>query len=353
MSGYAGTAGSPALTIKSGAVAAAAATLVAGAGVAATTQSGLEIPGLSAAQTQVALTAFPTFSESLQTLLDDMGMGNLNDVLGGFGAFNADSSVADFLAAMNPNGDTLNGVAEIFGLSLSEPLYSADTTVDSILGTGSLFLVDGVPMGNVELGDLIDVFLGDGAGAHSLSDLANAVGLGSMLSQYWGMISALGLENLNVINCTLSCGGFLSVDTHPDLTLNSSLVDWLSAILTVPTTDVTQHVGLINPSTHVVAGSGYTLGEYLHILPVSDTDSTTMDNATLGLLFGMPPTQPWDQYISTLPFGGTLLDPSGDTWGEQTLGSFLTSFLPEDSGLTIDGTTTITDILEALGLLAP
>lgn len=353
MSGYAGTAGSPALTIKSGAVAAAAATLVAGAGVAATTQSGLAIPGLSAAQTQVALTAFPTFSESLQNLLDDMGMGNLNDVLGGFGAFNADSSVADFLAAMNPNGDTLNGVAEIFGLSLSEPLYSANAAVDSILGHGSLFLVDSVPIGNVELGDLIDVFLGDGAGAHSLTDLANAVGLGSMLSQYGSMISALGLENLNVLNCTLTCGALLSINSHPDLTLNSSLVDWLSAILTVPTTDVTQHSYSGLGSTTVVAGSAYTLGEYLHILPVSDTNSTTMDNASLGLLFGMPPNQPWDEYISDFPFGGTLLDPSGDTWGEQTLGSFLTSFLPEDSGLTIDGATTITDILEAMGLLAP
>ncbi|BBX21534.1 hypothetical protein MTER_09450 [Mycolicibacter terrae] len=331
----------------------AAATVVAGAGLVGVATAGPELSGapFAAVQHHVALVDFPTFAQSLQTLLDDMGMGDLNAVLGGFGTFTVDSPVSGFLAAFNPDGITLNGLTNLFGISLTEPLYSADPGVESILGTGSLFLVDGVPIGNLDLGDLIDVVLGDGAGGHSLTELADVVGLGTLLSQYGSMIGALGLENLNVLNCSISCGAFLSVDTHPDLTLNSSLVDWLSAIVGVPTTDVTQHVGIVLPTTTVVANSAYTLGEYLHTLPVSATDSTTMDNATLGLLFNMAPNQTWDEYVSNFPFGGTLFDPSGETWGEQTLGTLLSSFLPDDSTLAITGDTPITDILEAFGLL--
>lgn len=352
MSGRFGMPRSQALTLKGGALAAAAATFVAGAGGQSVAQAGPEISAPAAwVHHDVALTDYPTFTESLQTLLDDLGVGNLNQVLGGFGAYTIDSSVALFLAGLNPNGDTLNGVAEIFGISLTDPLYS--TTVDSLLGQGSLFLLDGVPIGYLDLGDLIDVVLGDGAGQHSLQALANAVGLGSMLSQYASMINALGLENLNYINCTLSCGNVLSVDTHPDLTVNSSLVDWLSGILGQPTTDVTQSVGILFPTVTVVPNSAWTLGQYLQSLPVSATDPTTMANATLGLLFGLPPNQPWDQYVSNFPFGGTLLDPSGETWGEQTLGTLLGSFLLDDSTLTITGDTPITDFLVALGLLTP
>lgn len=335
-----------ALATKGGTLA--AATVLAGAGLLGVAAVGPELPGspFAVVQHNMALTAFPTFAESLQKLLDDFGMGDLNAVLGGFGtgAFTIDTTVADFLAAMNPNGDTLNGVAEIFGLSLSEPLYSANAAVDSILGTGSLFLVDGVPIGNVELGDLVDVFLGDGASEHSLQDLANAVGLGSLLSQWGSAINLLGLENLNVMNCTLG------ICSHPDLTTSSHLDDWLTGILGVNTRDVSWTSGVwpIQQEHHLDA---YTLGEYLHTLPVSATDSTTMDNATLGLLFGMPPGQPWDQYVSQFPFGGSLLDPSGETWGEQTLGTLLSSFLPDDSTLVIDGDTPITAILEAFGLL--
>lgn len=348
MSALLGVARPHALALKGGTLA--AATILAGAGLAGVATVGPQFPGapFAAVQHNVALVDFPSFSDSLQSLLNDMGMGDLNAVLGGFGTFDVDSSVSQFLASLNPDGVTLNGLTNIFGISLTEPLYSA--TVQSLLGFGSDWLVNGVPIGNLDLGDLIDVALGAGAGEHSLTDLANAVGMGSMLSQYWGMISALGLENLNVLNCTLACGSLLSADTHPDLTLNSSLVDWLSAILGKPTTDVTQHVGVLFPTTTVVPGSGYTLGEYLHTLPVSDTNSTTMDNATLGLLFNLTPGQTWDQYVSNFPFGGTLLDPSHEIWGDQTLGTLLTSFLPDDSTLTITGDTPITDILEAFGL---
>ncbi|OBK83735.1 hypothetical protein [Mycolicibacter sinensis] len=337
-----------ALALKGGTLA--AATVLAGAGFLGVATVGPELPGapFAAVQHNVALVDFPTFSESLQSLLNDMGMGDLNAVLGGFGTFNVDSTVSQFLASLNPDGITLNGLTNIFGISLTEPLYSA--TAQSLLGYGSDWLVNGVPIGNLDLGDLIDVALGAGAGEHSLTDLANAIGMGSMLSQYGSMITALGLENLNVENCTLTCGALLNVTSNPDLTLNSSLTDWLSGILGVPTTDVTQHAYSGLGSTTVVPGSGYTLGEYLHTLPVSDTNSTTMDNATLGLLFNLTPGQTWDQYVSNFPFGGTLLDPSHEIWGDQTLGTLLTSFLPDDSTLTITGDTPITDILEAFGL---
>ncbi|GFG86223.1 hypothetical protein [Mycolicibacter algericus] len=324
----------------------AAATVLAGAGLVGVAAVGPELPGspFGVVQHETALIAFPTFAESLQTLLDDFGMGDLNGMLGGFGtgAFNIDSSVADFLAAMNPTGITLNGLTEIFGLPLDIPLYSA--TAESLLGFGSDWLVDGVPIGNVDLGDLIDVVLGDGAGEHSLQQLANALNLGSIVSQYGNTIGGF-LANMNVENCNLTV---LSCD-NPDLNVNNPLVDWLSGILGQPTADITRHWWLSD--TEILPNTAWTLGQYLHELPISTGSSTMMDAATLGQLFGMNPGQTWDEYVSNFPFGGTLLDPSGEIWGDQTLGTLLSSFLPEDSDLVITGDTPITDILEAFGLL--
>lgn len=329
------------LAMKSGTLA--AATVLAGAGLFGVTAVAPELPGspFAVVQHDMALTAFPTFAESLQALLDDFGMGDVNAVLGGFGTFTIDSSVADFLAAMNPTDITLNGLTEIFGLPLDIPLYSA--TAESLLGFGSDWLVGGVPIGNLDLGDLIDVFLGDGAGEHSLTDLANAVGLGSLLSQWGSAINLLKLPNLNEMDC------LVGICSHPDLTTASDLEDWMTGILGVNTRDVSWTSGTIFPQDHFVPAT--TLGEYLHTLPVSATNSTTMDNATLGLLFGLSPNQTWDEYVSNFPFGGTLLDPSGEIWGDQTLGTLLSSFLPDDSALTITGDTPITEILEAFGLL--
>ncbi|WP_125077970.1 hypothetical protein [Mycobacterium sp. P7213] len=336
--------------------------VVAGTGLLGAGAGGPQLPGPSTASTQhqVVLTAYPTFTQSLQALLDTMSLGDLNQVLAALGnvpgtstPLSVSSDVSALLASFNPDSTTLAGIADLFGFSLTEPLYSSNAAVQSLLGTGSLFLVDGVPIGSVDLGELVDVVLGDGAGAHSLTDLANAVGLGTLLGQFAGMINALGLENLNVDDCTLTCGALLNITSHPDLTVNSSLVDWLSAILTVPTADITQHAYSGLGATTVLAGSAYTLGEYLHILPVSSTNSTTMDNATLALLFSLNPAQTWDKYLDGLPFGGTLLDPSGETWGEQSLGTFLASFLPDGSTLAITGDTLVTDLLEAFGLLTP
>jgi hypothetical protein len=322
----------------------AAATVVAGAGLVGVATAGPELSGapFAAVQHHVALVDFPTFAQSLQTLLDDMGMGDLNAVLGGFGTFTVDSPVSGFLAAFNPDGITLNGLTNLFGISLTEPLYSADPGVESILGTGSLFLVDGVPIGNLDLGDLIDVVLGDGAGGHSLLQLANALNLGSIVSQYGNTIGGF-LANMNVQDCgLLTC-------PNPELTVNDSLADWLSGILGQPTTDITKHQ-LIGSDT-ILPNTAWTLGQYLHALPVTTGSSTMMDQATLGLLFNLTPGQTWDEYVSNFPFGGTLFDPSGETWGEQTLGTLLSSFLPDDSTLAITGDTPITDILEAFGLL--
>ncbi|BBZ24124.1 hypothetical protein H7H52_09790 [Mycolicibacter hiberniae] len=357
MWGGAGVWSSRELSVRVGA--AMAATAVAAAGLFGLAGGGSPIfPGApSAAQQRLALTAYPTFTESLQSLLDAISLGDLDQVLAAFGdvpgtntPLSVSTDVADVLAAFNPDGTTLAALADIFDISLTQPLYSANPAIPSLLGAGSLFVVDGVPIGNLELGEMIDVVLGEGAGEHSLTDLASAVGLGPLLGQYAGWINAFGLENLNYVNCGIggiACG-------NPDLTVNSSLVDWLTAFVTVPTTDVTRHVAaLFGPgTTTVLAGSGYTLGEYLHILPVSATNSTTMDNASLALLFGLNPAQTWDQFLAELPFGGTLLDPSGETWGEQSLGTFLASFLPEDSALAIAGDTAVTDFLVALGLLA-
>ncbi|OBY30142.1 hypothetical protein [Mycolicibacter kumamotonensis] len=340
MSDLLGVARPHALAIKGGTLAAAA--VLAGAGLIGVATVGPQLSGapFAAVQHNVTLVDFPTFAESLQTLLDDMGMGDLNAVLSGFGTFTVDSPVSGFLAALNPDGVTLNGLTNMFGISLTEPLYSS--TVDSLLGQGSLFLVDGVPIGNLDLGDLIDVVLGDGAGAHSLTDLAEAVGLGSIVSQYGNTIGGF-LANMNVQDCgLLTC-------PNPELTVNDSLADWLSGILGQPTTDITKHLFL--GGTTVLPDTAWTLGQYLHALPVTTGSSTMMDQATLGLLFNLTPGQTWDEYVSNFPFGGTLLDPSGETWGEQTLGTLLSSFLPDDSTLAITGDTPITDILEAFGLL--
>lgn len=357
--GYFGVPRAHALATKGGTLA--AATVLAGAGLVGVATVGPDIPGAPFAvhAHHVVPTAFPTFAESLQNLLNDLGWGDLNAVLAGFGdslgvttPLSVDSDVSALLAALNPDGLTLNGVTNLFGISLTEPLYS--TTVDSILGQGSLFLVDGVPIGNLELGQLIDVVLGAGAGEHSLTDLANAVGLGSLLDQYADAINAgnglLGVvENMNILNCSA-----LSICNHPNLGTDDSLNDWLSGLLKVSTTEVTRngYVFGIPTGSDPHYAPATTLGEYLHTLDVSPTDTTPLDQATLGDLFGLPPNQPWDEYLSGLPFGGTLLDPSGETLGEQTLGDFLSSFLPDGSTLTIDGDTPITDILEALGLLS-
>lgn len=348
------------LSLTGGALVAAA--VVAGAGLLGAGAVGQQFSSLpsASAQRDVVLTAYPTFAESLQALLDAMSLGDLDQVLAALGnvpgtttPLSASLDVSVLLAAFNPDATTLAGIADSFGISLTEPLYSANAAVQSLLGTGSLFLVDGVPIGNVDLGELVDVVLGDGAGTHSLTDLANALGMGPLLGQYAGIINALGLDNLNIDNCTLQCGVFGSITSHPGLTVNSSLVDWLTGILTVPTADITQHVYSGLGSTTVLAGSAYTLGEYLHTLPVSSTNSTTLDHANLAVLFNLNPAQTWDKYLGGLPFGGTLLDPSGETWGEQNLGTFLSSFLPEGSTLSVTGDTPVTDFLEAFGLLAP
>ncbi|MEB3064344.1 hypothetical protein [[Mycobacterium] zoologicum] len=346
MSGRIGVPRPRALAIKGGTFA--AATVLAGAGVLGVAAVGPEVAGAQSVQAQVALAAYPTFAESLQTLLDNWNVGSLDELLGKFG-MSLDSSIASLLADLNTSGLTLEGIANTLGFSLSEPLYSS--TVTSLLGSGSIFLVNGVPIGNTDLGDVLDYLMGaPGSGDHSLSQLASALGMGSLLSQYSSMINALGLDNMNYDYCTLHCGDLGNILSHPDLNVNSSLTDWLSGILKVPTVDVEQaaYAGTIFASYSVLNGSAYTLGEYLHTVPVSSTDSTPMDQALVGNLLGLTPGQTWDSYLSNLPIGGSIFDPSGVTLGSLTLGGVLDDLLPAGSA-PID-TMSVTDFLGALGL---
>lgn len=339
MAGRIGVPRPQALAIKGGTFA--AATVLAGAGVLGVAAVGPEVAGAQSVQAQVALTAYPTFADSLQTLLDSWGVGGLDELLGKFG-INLDSSIASLLAGLNTSGLTLEGIANTLGFSLSEPLYSSTGT--SLLGSGSIFLVNGVPIGNTDLGDVLDYLMGaPGSGDHSLSQLASALGMGSLLSQYSSMINALGLDNLNVSNC----GSLGLVCSNPDLNVNSSLTDWLSGILGVATTDITKNI-LFGSST-VQSGTATTLGEYLQTVPVSEGSSTHWDQANLGNLLGLTSGQTWDSYLSSLPLGGSIFDPSGVTLGSLTLGGVLDDLLPAGSA-PID-TMSVTDFLEALGLL--
>jgi len=346
MSGRIGVPRPQALAIKGGTFA--AATVLAGAGVLGVAAVGPEVAGAQSVQAQVALTAtYPTFAESLQTLLNSWGVGGLDDLLGKFG-MNLDSSIASLLAGLNTSGLTLEGIANTLGFSLSEPLYSS--TVTSLLGHGSPWLVNGVPIGNTDLGDVLDYLMGaPGSGDHSLSQLASALGMGSLLSQYSSMINALGLDNMNIENCSLACGAPLNSISHPGLNVNSSLNDWLSGILGKPTIDVTQNAYSGLGSHTVVANSAWTLGQYLHTVPVSEGSSTHWDQANLGNLLGLTSGQTWDSYLSSLPLGGSIFDPSGVTLGSLTLGGVLDDLLPAGSA-PID-TMSVTEFLEALGLL--
>lgn len=351
MAGRIGVPRPQALAIKGGTFA--AATVLAGAGVLGVAAVGPEVAGAQSVQAQVALTAYPTFADSLQTLLDSWGVGGLDELLGKFG-INLDSSIASLLAGLNTSGLTLEGIANTLGFSLSEPLYSSTGT--SLLGSGSIFLVNGVPIGNTGLGDVLDYLMGaPGSGEHSLSQLASALGMGSLLSDNASLVNGLGgvLDNYNIIDCgpaQIQCG-------HPDLSTNSSLYDWLSGLLSTSTTEVTRNVWTAYPvsvlsillSSNPNYASATTLGEYLQTVPVSEGSSTHWDQANLGNLLGLTSGQTWDSYLSSLPLGGSIFDPSGVTLGSLTLGGVLDDLLPAGSA-PID-TMSVTDFLEALGLL--
>src|SRR5690625_619552 len=147
----------------------------------------------------------------------------------------------------------------------------------------------------------------------------------------------------------------------------------------MPTTDVnetTYQVAdtlLIDPSLFVYTGSSGPLGvgsgadasqldattmrQYLQTVDWTNTVNGTtttglLSDQTLGGLLGLDPDETWNDYLSNMMFGGTLFHEGTSTWGSQEIGDMLQSWLPGDSTLTIDGDTSITDLLEAFGLLS-
>lgn len=413
-----------ALAMRGGTLA--AATVLAGAGLIGVAVVGPEVAGASFVQVQydVTPTAFPTFAESLQSLLNTMHLGTVNELLATLGAvpgssgtdFSAGSTVGQLLQSLNPGGLTLGQVFGQFGIPLGDPLYS--TTGESLLGSTNFVIngqtvpnpfvfnapasfytttwgdpasnlyssINGTPLGDVEVGKLVDLLLG-GAGQgddHTLADLASQLGfnlnqalpsLGGLtglfswlsgVSTYGDALNKLGgmLSNFNIEENSCSGLGLLTVCNsdyeHPTLSLtNSSLNDWLSGLLQTSTTDVTHITDSYSGGVlgHVVTTEttlpGTTLGGYLQTMPWGATGNTYLGDQNLGALLNMDPTETWNTYLSSMLFGGIFFHPGTDTLGSQSIGDMLLSWLPNGgSGFDLDGgDASVTSLLEAFGLL--
>lgn len=282
----------------------AAGSAVAGAALFGGVAAGPLLPGTSFANVQhdvalVALVDAPTFVQSLQSVFDALHVGNMGDVLGLVGTgLNTESPLSGLLAALNPGPNPLSLDAITGGLlgsdvgAILQQFGLADTSIDSLVG---------------------GLLGGTGADA-SLYDIATALGLG----QFAGLVNALDI-------CTFgeTCGLLQSGTT---LTDNSSMSDWLSAMLKIDTN--TASLG------QLALGNG------------------TLGDAPLNSLLGISDAQlaqPWDQFVSALPTGGGLLDPEGTgTLGQESLGALLTSLT---GGAAVTDTTTLTDFLGDIGLL--
>lgn len=240
--------------------------------------------------------AFPTFTESLQSLFNVLGFGTMGDVLGVFGeGIGTGSSLADLLTLLNPDNVSLD--------KLTIGLLSADfgSLLDEVQLPGG---PDGalISLGDIPIDNLIGQFIG-GAGA--------GTELGTLLG-YFGLEDYAGLLNLS----------FLGIP----LTADTSLADLLNEMLG------------IGPNTSIN-----------DLLEASD-----MQDATIASLLGITPEQlagGWDDYISSMVVGGSLSDPDGTgTLGEETLGALLTGLLPVGSTDTVGDGTLLTDFLGDLGI---
>lgn len=266
----------------------AGAALFGGVAVAPTVASSLS----ASVQHDYVLTAdgdFPTFAESLQTLLTALDFGNMGQVLGLFGDdITTSSTLADLLAALNPDGVTLDTVT----------LGLLSTDFSDLLNEVTLPGPDGtpVPLGMIPIGSLIDGFIGGDGANTSIGDLLGLFGLGDYA----------GLLNLPFF------------DLSPDTSLADLLNDMLGITSTMTLTD------LLNAND---------LGE-----------------ATLAGLLGIDADDPWNEVISNITLGGTLSDPDGTgVLGDETLGGLLTSLLGTGADPVTDATT-LTDFLGDLGL---
>lgn len=251
--------------------------------------------GLSASvQHEVTLNAFPTFTESLQTLLDNLEFGTMGQVLGLFGEdISTSSTLAALLATLNPDGLTLDDV--------TNNLFSSD--ISSLLADVQIPVGDGTTtaaLGEVPIDALIGTFIGGNGADESIGSVLTALGLGPYV----------GLLDLPFL------------DLSPNLTVAELLSDML---------------GIDSGTTldSLVIGNGQTLGE-----------------ATLGGLFGIDGSTPWNQFLDNITVGGTIIDPDGTgILGDETLGALLTSLLGVGAEPVTDATT-LTDFLGDLGIFS-
>lgn len=232
---------------------------------------------------------FPTFAESLQTLLTALDFGNMGQVLGLFGeGITTSSSLADLLAALNPDGASLDSIT----------LGLLSTDFSDLLTEVTMPSPDGppVPLGMIPIDSLLGGFIGGEGANTSIGDLLGLFGLGDYA----------GLLNLPFFG--------LSPET--------SLADLLNEMLGID--------------------SQMTLTDLLN--------ANDLGEATLAGMLGIDASDPWDEVISSITVGGTLSDPDGTgTLGAETLGGLLTSLLGYGADPVTDATT-LTDFLGDLGI---
>ncbi|MEB3069954.1 hypothetical protein [[Mycobacterium] vasticus] len=428
MSAEIGVSRGHALAARGGSLA--VATILASAGLfgVATVEPPASGASFTSVHQDIELTALTpgSFMDALQNMLAEMNLGTLNQVLALLGMvpgtnpevpFDVDSTVSELLQSFNPGGMTLGDLANSMGIPLADKLWTASG--ESLLGSANFVIngqtvanplvftapaafyttihpgdanhlypsINGTPLGNVDLGRLVDLLLG-GAGEgdnHSVADLASQLGfnlnqalppLGGLsgvlgwlsgVSTYGDAINKLGgmLVDFNIEENSCTSAGLLSVCSNnyvnPDLSVNSSLNDWLSGLLQKPTTDIDRIVHsysytgilgheVITPTT--LSGTATTLGQYLHTVTWSSTVNGTtttgpLSDQTLASLLGLDPNQTWNDYLSNMLFGGTFFHEGTDSWGSQTLGELLSSWLPDGSPA-VTGLTEVGDYLAAL-----
>lgn len=276
---------------KAGAFAAgtalAGAALFGGAAVAPTVATGLT----ASVQHDVTLNAFPTFTDSLQTLLNTLDFGNMGQVLGLFGPdITTASSLSTLLTALNPDGVSLDGIT---GGLFSSDISALLSDVQIPVGGGAT-----AALGEVPIDALIGGFIGGSGANESIGDVLTALGLGP----YVGLLD-------------LPFAGLSPNDTVGEL---------LSSLLGIDSTTTLDSL---------VIGNGQTLGD-----------------ATLGGLLGIDGSTPWDQFVDHITVGGTIIDPGGTgVLGDETLGALLTSLLGAGA-VPVTDATTLTDFLGDLGI---
>ncbi|ORV49281.1 hypothetical protein AWC02_06655 [Mycolicibacter engbaekii] len=245
--------------------------------------------GISAsAQHEVMLTAtYPTFAESLQSLLDAIELGNMGQVLGIFGDdIDTATTLAVLLAALNPDDMSLD--------TATLGMLSADITalLDDVDFGGN-------PLGSIPITSLLGGFIGGDGAATELGTLLGYVGLGEFA----------GLLNIPF------------TDLSPETTVAELLEALLGIDATTSLNDLLDQNGMEDA----------TIGGLLGISP---------EQLAAG----------WDSFVSSMVVGGTLADPDGiGVLGDQTLGSLLTALLGTGADPVTD-LTTLTDFLGDLGL---